>query len=652
MKQKLSRFLTLCLLLTLLLLPDRAYAAGASFSGTSSLRAGDKVTVTFSVSGSNIVAIQGTLSYDSNLELTGTSQLIGSPWAMDMNGSTVVLYDNSAGGSPVSSASVFSATFRVKSGVASGTTVSASVNNITVSDGSSDTSLGSASWSATIAAPLSSNARLSSLSCSSGTLSPAFSADTTSYSVTVPYSVTSLSLSYTTENSGAKVSVSGNSLGVGSNTVTLTVTAENGNTKTYTIRATREQDPNYVPSSNARLSSLSVSSGKLSPVFDPEVAEYVLYVPYETEHIDLSGVAADGKARSVAGSSADLEPGDNALTVICTAEDGSTTETYTVHVYRMPAFTGVLPEIIGGDPADYSAVDEALARVPADLTVYTDASAAALQSAVDAVVRDYPAEKQADVDAMAAAIETALDALETKPEPGDEPGNEPKKGPQPASDPEAEPTLWDKLLAVGTENVTIPYVEQLTGPLPLWIPAAVALGLLVLLFYLIGTLIGRAAGKRRTLRRLQKEQEAAVQLDNVIPITPGVAGEETWQLPEDAAAAVAETVDSASAPAERAPDIADAEPAAEEPVPEAPEADVSPVEEPIPEAPEAEAPPAEEIPSSPADPEPASVPEEPASAEPESPVPEVSISDAPGMDVTDDPRYMSLDDLLKDIHDM
>ena len=43
MKRTLSRFLTICLLLTLLLLPGRAYAAGASFSGTSSLRAGDKV---------------------------------------------------------------------------------------------------------------------------------------------------------------------------------------------------------------------------------------------------------------------------------------------------------------------------------------------------------------------------------------------------------------------------------------------------------------------------------------------------------------------------------------------------------------------------------------------------------------------------------
>ncbi len=61
--------------------------------------------------------------------------------------------------------------------------------------------------------------------------------------------------------------------------------------------------------------------------------------------------------------------------------------------------------------ADYTAVDAALARVPADLSIYTDESVAALQSAIDAVVRDLTSDKQAQVDAMAQAIEDAIDAL-------------------------------------------------------------------------------------------------------------------------------------------------------------------------------------------------------------------------------------------------
>ena len=669
MKRKLSRFLACCLLAMLFLLPQRAEAAGASFSGSSSLRPGDKVTVTFSVSGSNIVAIQGTLSYDSSLELTGTSRLLSDPWAMDMNGSTVVLYDNSLTHA-VSNASVFSATFRVKSSVAAGTTVSASVKNITVSDGSSDTSLGNASWSATIAAPLSSNASLSSLSCSSGTLSPSFSSGTTSYSVTVPYDVTSLSLSYKTQDSGARVSVSGNSLSVGSNTVTLTVTAANGNTKYYVIYATRQQDPNYVPSSNALLSSITSTKGTLSPGFTPEGKDYVLYVPYEVQKIELGGVAQDGKARSVTGSSAELEPGDNVLTVVCVAEDGKTKEEYTVHVYRMPVYEGILPEITGGEPADYTAVDMALAKVPADLTGYTDESVQALQKAIDAVVADYPAEKQAQVDAMAKAITDAVAALEEKAEEKPDPVEEPAQ--------ESASAPWQRLLAVGEETVMIPYVGELTGPLPLWVLAAVALALLVLLAYLIGTLIGRAVGKRRTLRRLQREQEAAQMDGGVAPIAADAAGDETWELPaEAAAAAVTEAAENDTEPVsgtvtaevpvveEPVPETVEAEaPVVEEPAPETVEAEAPVVEEPAPESVEAEAPVVEEsapesvevkapvVEESAPETVEAEVPviEEPVpeTVEAETPAPQVPASN----DIDESVRHMSLDELLDDIRNM
>ena len=670
MKRKLSRFLACCLLAMLFLLPQRAEAAGASFSGSSSLRPGDKVTVTFSVSGSNIVAIQGTLSYDSSLELTGTSRLLSDPWAMDMNGSTVVLYDNSLTHA-ISNASVFSATFRVKSSVAPGTTVSASVKNITVSDGSSDTSLGNASWSATIAAPLSSNASLSSLSCSSGTLSPSFSSGTTSYSVTVPYDVTSLSLSYKTQDSGARVSVSGNSLSVGSNTVTLTVTAANGNTKYYVIYATRQQDPNYVPSSNALLSSITSTKGTLSPVFTPEGKDYVLYVPYEVQKIEVGGVAQDGKARSVTGSSAELEPGDNVLTVVCVAEDGKTKEEYTVHVYRMPVYEGILPEITGGEPADYTAVDMALAKVPADLTGYTDESVQALQKAIDAVVADYPAEKQAQVDDMAKAITDAVAALEEKAEEKPDPVEEPAQ--------ESASAPWQRLLAVGEETVMLPYVGELTGPLPLWVLAAVALALLVLLAYLIGTLIGRAVGKRRTLRRLQREQEAAQMDGGVAPIAADAAGDETWELPAEAAAAAAvteaaendaepvsgtvtaevpvveepvpETVE-AEAPVveESASDTVEAEaPVIEDPVPETVEVEAPVIEEPVPETVEAEAPVIEEPAPKTVEAE-APVIEEPVpeTVEAETPAPQAPASN----DIDESVRHMSLDELLDDIRNM
>lgn len=83
---------------------------------------------------------------------------------------------------------------------------------------------------------LSANANLASIKPSSGTLTPKFSPNVTNYTISVPYTTTSLSLSVTTQDKGAKTSVSGkNALAVGKNTQVITVTAPNGTTKKYTV---------------------------------------------------------------------------------------------------------------------------------------------------------------------------------------------------------------------------------------------------------------------------------------------------------------------------------------------------------------------------------------------------------------------------------
>ena len=291
------------------LAPVTAEAAGASFSGSGSVRAGDSVTVTFTVSGSNIQGITAVLHYDSSaLTLTGTRQLVGSSWSVDMSGGNLLAYDQS---------------------------------------------LNDASWAASVAAPPSGNANLAGLSCGDYALSPAFSAGTTEYSVTVPYDVSRLPLDYRAADGGADVSVSGNQLSVGVNTVVLTVTAANGASRRYTISVTRQPDPNVTLSSDASLSELTPSTGQLSPAFSPEITEYAVYVPYETSKISLSATAKDSKALGVTQPDASLKEGDNLLTVTCTAEDG-TTRDYTVHVVRMPAFAGTLPQIGQPEPEDPS----------------------------------------------------------------------------------------------------------------------------------------------------------------------------------------------------------------------------------------------------------------------------------------------------------
>lgn len=80
------------------------------------------------------------------------------------------------------------------------------------------------------------NNKLSSMQASVGTLEPAFHADTTTYTLTVPEDTTDVTISATAQSSKAQVAVTGGTtLRLGANAATVTVTAENGEVLTYTI---------------------------------------------------------------------------------------------------------------------------------------------------------------------------------------------------------------------------------------------------------------------------------------------------------------------------------------------------------------------------------------------------------------------------------
>lgn len=343
---KLVLLLTLCVAM---LLPQQAEAASASLTGKNSIQAGSDVTLTLNIAGSNVMGVEATLNYDSAvLEYRSYSSPL-SGWDVVPNGTKFVMYGVS---NPInSSTGVVSVTFRVKTGLSADTTLSASFGDIVVSDGSADTTLSSAAWSGKVGAAPSNNCAISSLTCSNATLSPEFSSATTAYTATVPYDVTSLNLDWRTADSGARVSVSGNSLVVGENTVTVTCTAPSGVQKYYVITVTREQDPNYKPSDVALLSELTLDAAPLSPTFSGAVTDYVAYVPFETNSVTLTGVAKDEKALQVTEDTRQLiGEGETVMSVTCTAEDGVTKKTYTVHVYRMPKYEGIIPTMEIIDP--------------------------------------------------------------------------------------------------------------------------------------------------------------------------------------------------------------------------------------------------------------------------------------------------------------
>ena len=332
--------LAAALLIVVSALPRTAYAAGASLSGSSSVQPGNSVTLTLSVD-SKIYGLTADLNCGEGLTFTNYTCSV-SGWSILVNQNRFSVYGtNSASGG------VITVTLKVASGVQAGAALSASFSNITASDGEKDLDLGTASWSGSVGAAPSDNCSLSAIMCGNFTLSPAFSPDTTRYTTKVPYSVSKLSLDYNRADKGQKVSISGTELAVGVNTVTLKVTAANGNTRTYVIEATREQDPNYKPSTDASLSELTVEGVALSPAFSSTVTDYIVYVPFETKTVKLAASASDSKAHGVSGIGevAVEKEGDNALVVTCTAEDRVTKKEYTVHVLRMPQYTGTVPTV-------------------------------------------------------------------------------------------------------------------------------------------------------------------------------------------------------------------------------------------------------------------------------------------------------------------
>lgn len=86
-------------------------------------------------------------------------------------------------------------------------------------------------------------------------------------------------------------------------------------------------------------------------------------------------------------------------------------------------------------PGDYSKVDEALAKVPSDLTGYTQESVKALEAAITQVDRGLTVVDQSRIDEMATNIATAVNNLEELPEkdPDEEEGSD--HGPDTGADP-------------------------------------------------------------------------------------------------------------------------------------------------------------------------------------------------------------------------
>lgn len=160
---------------------------------------------------------------------------------------------------------------------------------------------------------------LSNLTISSGTLSPAFSSDKTSYSVTVPNEVSSLTIDATLTDSKSKFASGFGprsvSLKEGTNQVHIKVTNEKGVTKVYTITVNRGSVPSGCSVQEgelALLKGIEVQANEQTQIniedFDPLKFDYVgITVPYEIKNLTVLPLVQDeGDTYTITGQN-DLE---------------------------------------------------------------------------------------------------------------------------------------------------------------------------------------------------------------------------------------------------------------------------------------------------------------------------------------------------------
>ena len=144
-----------------------------------------------------------------------------------------------------------------------------------------------------------------------------------------------------------------------------------------------DNDPGVSLSSNNALSSLTVSAGTLTPAFDPASTEYTLSLPSQSDRITITANPSDSRATVQGDGDISLQDGETSLSVVVTAEDGSTrTYTITVQVAQAPTLfldyngqrLGVVKDVSQVTPPAGFAPAEPITYSGDTLPIWTDVS--------------------------------------------------------------------------------------------------------------------------------------------------------------------------------------------------------------------------------------------------------------------------------------
>lgn len=195
---------------------------------------------------------------------------------------------------------------------------------------------------------ISTNNNLASLNASVGTFDISFDSDVTVYTLTVPYDTKSVILS------GALSDIYSSAEGLieyqlteDKTTAIITVTAEDGSVKTYTVYIVKEAKKVAEPivynySSNNYLKLLEIDGYEVK--FDKEVYEYKIKVKSDVTSLDIKALAEDYRSRVEITGNENFKKGENVVTITVTAENGTTKE-YKIVVEKEAEKKGAITEI-------------------------------------------------------------------------------------------------------------------------------------------------------------------------------------------------------------------------------------------------------------------------------------------------------------------
>lgn len=332
-KISLSCFISLCIFLM-----GNIYASSIAVSGASSASPGNTVNV--SVGGSFTGRVNVTVSNGSgNKSIWVENNTVTVPVTVGSSGTTTITAVSEAGTSDANGndLGVIRGSKSIQivrpTPTPAPTPTPTTPSNNTNTNSNSATKTATKSTSSSTTSTKSSNAYLSKLQINQEGLTPNFNKNKTSYAVTVGENVNDLKVTAVAEDSKSKVAISGNTgLKNGDNKVYITVTAQDGTKKVYTITVTKTGDANK---SNSYLQNLIVENAILSPEFSKEVFEYDCgTVGKSVETLKILAFGENENVKIDITGNDKLSEGDNKIIVKVTSEDGTTTKEYVITVKK------------------------------------------------------------------------------------------------------------------------------------------------------------------------------------------------------------------------------------------------------------------------------------------------------------------------------